>query len=95
VVKKPPFDIIKAAFMLFAGIVTVGMLVSVLAALGCSYSIIIRQTMTIEECRTLDIRGFIMDLAFPIIAIITAASRGPPPPPPPPALPVAKPDQES
>jgi hypothetical protein len=79
--QRPPFDVTRACFYLLAIVVSIMMLETLIALLGCVWIIV--ATLTQPSCGVLgtQIRELMAELLTAILALI--ASRGPPPSRPP------------
>ena len=79
---RPPFDVIRACFLLLALVVLIVMLETLLGVLGCVWVIAIVRAETLGACSSVggQIRDIMSELITAILALIASSRGGRPPP---------------
>ena len=80
---RPPFDLLRAAFLLLAAAMGVAMLVILAAESGCIWLIVVEQSQPIGACRDIgdQLRELWSEMITAILALLLAGRNAPPPPP--------------
>jgi hypothetical protein len=78
---RPPFDVIRACFLLLALVVLIVMLETLLGVLGCVWVIAIVRAETLGACSSVgsQIRDIMSELITAILALIASSRGGRPP----------------
>jgi hypothetical protein len=71
----------RAAFWLFAVVVVTAVFFAALSVAGCAIGVY-RHDVTMDECRKMDLRGFIQDIIVLLLALLGRAPPSPPAKPP-------------
>jgi cytochrome c oxidase assembly factor CtaG len=73
--RPPPFDVVKACFLLLATVMLVTMLETLLAVLGCLWLIVVQQTQPVGGCINISaiVRDLLTEMLTAILALIVAA----------------------
>jgi len=77
---RPPFDVIRACFLLLALVVVLIMIETLLGVLGCVWVIAIVRAEPIGACSSVgsQIRDIMSELITAILALIASSRGGPP-----------------
>ena len=78
---RPPFDLLRACFLLVAVVVLIMMLETLLAAMGCIWLVAIQHAEPLGSCAALggEIREIMSELLTAILALIASSRGGRPP----------------
>ena len=82
---RPPFDVIRACFLLLAIVILVMMAETLIAVLGCVWVVAVKQGEPLGSCGSLggEIREIMSELLTAILALIASSRGGGHPPGPP------------
>jgi len=80
---RPPFDVIRACFLLLATVVLIMMTETLIAILACVWIVAVKQGEPLGSCQSLggQIRDIMSELLTAILALIASSRGGGRPPP--------------
>jgi hypothetical protein len=78
---RPPFDIMRACFMLLAAVVLIMMAETLISLASCLWLIAVSRTEQVGACQgvSAQVREIMTELLTAILALLAASRGGPPP----------------